>query len=59
MDAKRAKEISSSQNLISVSYNGEPIYIEHVDQSNGLATVHPLDNPTNKQSVSVAELAEQ
>ena len=59
MDAKRAIEISSSQNMISVSYNGEPIYIEHVDQSNGLATVHPLDDPTTKQSVSVAELAEQ
>lgn len=59
MDAKRANENSSSQRMISVSYNGEPIYIEHVDQSNGLATVHPLDDPTSKQSVFVAELAEQ
>ncbi|WP_019415193.1 small acid-soluble spore protein H [Paenisporosarcina sp. TG20] len=59
MDATRAQEISSSESMVSVSYNGQSVYIEHVDQSNGLATVHPLDNPTNKQSVSVTELAEQ
>jgi small acid-soluble spore protein H (minor) len=59
MDAKRAQEISSTSNMISVAYNGEPIYIEHVDQGTGTATIHPLDKPNNKQSVSVAELTEQ
>ncbi|MFC0560531.1 small acid-soluble spore protein H [Halalkalibacter alkalisediminis] len=59
MDAQRAQEISSSSNMISVQYNGQPIYIEHVDQGSGQATIHPLDDPTNKQSVSVKELTEQ
>ena len=59
MDAKRAQEISASQIMASVSFNGEPVYIEHVDQSNGQVTIHPLANPSSKQSVAVTELAEQ
>jgi len=59
MDATRAQEISSSQNMVSVSYKGEPVYIEHVDQSNGLATIHPMNDPTSKQSVSITDLTEQ
>lgn len=59
MDAKRAQEISSSPVMANVSYNGDKVYIEHVDQNNGLATIHPLDNPTTKQSISVNELKEQ
>jgi small acid-soluble spore protein H (minor) len=58
MEANRAQEISSSQNMVNVSHKGKPVYIEHVDQSSGVATVHPLDAPTNKQSVPVAELDE-
>jgi small acid-soluble spore protein H (minor) len=41
-----------------VTHNGTPIYIEHVDQQNGIATIHPLDEPNNKQSVSVTNLSE-
>ncbi|MBB6452738.1 small acid-soluble spore protein H (minor) [Salirhabdus euzebyi] len=59
MDAKRAQEIASSPGMATVTYNGENIYIEHVDQSNGLATIHPLDNPNSKQSVSIESLEEQ
>lgn len=59
MDAKRAQEISTSPSMVNVSYNGGKVYIEHVDQSNGQVTIHPLDNPTSKQSVSVTDLAEQ
>jgi small acid-soluble spore protein H (minor) len=59
MDAKRAQEISASQNMASVSFNGEAVYIEHVDQSNGQVTIHPLSNPSSKQSVAVTELVEQ
>jgi small acid-soluble spore protein H (minor) len=35
------------------------IYIEHVDQETGQATIHELDNPNTKQSVSVDSLIEQ
>jgi small acid-soluble spore protein H (minor) len=59
MNAKRAQEIASSETMVNVSYNGESIYIEHVDQQNGTATIHPLDEPTKKQSISVTSLNEQ
>ena len=58
MDAQRAQEIMSSTEMVNVTYNGEKVYIEHVDQGVGKATVHPLDNPEQKQSVSVNELME-
>jgi small acid-soluble spore protein H (minor) len=58
MDAKRAQQIADSQTMLHVTYNGNPIYIEHVDQQNGMATIHPLDEPTNKHSVSVTNLTE-
>jgi small acid-soluble spore protein H (minor) len=58
MDAQRAQEIANSQTMANVTYNGSRIYIEHVDQQNGTATIHSLDEPTNKQNVSVANLME-
>lgn len=58
MDAQRAQEISSSAIMANVTCNGEHIYIEHVDQQNGTATIHPLDKPNNKQSVPVSSLIE-
>ncbi|WP_456276737.1 H-type small acid-soluble spore protein [Bacillus sp. AK128] len=58
MDAKRTQEIASSPTMKDVYYNGEKVYIEHVDQDKGLATVHPINDPTNKLSVSVNSLEE-
>jgi small acid-soluble spore protein H (minor) len=58
MDAQRAQEISSSPVMANVSYNGARIYIEHVDQQVGTATIHPLDEPNNKQNVSISNLIE-
>jgi small acid-soluble spore protein H (minor) len=59
MDAQRAQEIASSPTMANVKYNGTQIYIEHVDQNNGTATIHSLVEPNNKQSVSVSNLIEQ
>ncbi|MCM3770169.1 MULTISPECIES: small acid-soluble spore protein H [Priestia] len=59
MDAQRAQEIADSMDMAKVIYNGKSIYIEHVDQQNGVATIHNLDEPNNKQSVSIFELTEQ
>ncbi|MBR8643881.1 small acid-soluble spore protein H [[Brevibacterium] frigoritolerans] len=59
MNAQRAEEIASSPNMVTVTYNEESIYIEHVDEQNGTATIHPLDDPIKKQSVSVTSLQEQ
>ncbi|MGM7722259.1 small acid-soluble spore protein H [uncultured Metabacillus sp.] len=58
MDVKRAQEIANSSTMANVTYNGAGIYIEHVDQQNGTCTIHPLDEPTNKQSVPVSSLVE-
>ncbi|GAE33665.1 small acid-soluble spore protein H [Halalkalibacter akibai] len=59
MDTQRAHEISSSPAMVDVLYNGERIYIEHVDQGNGMATIHPLDDPGDKYSVTVDSLTEK
>ncbi|MEQ6377992.1 H-type small acid-soluble spore protein [Bacillaceae bacterium S4-13-56] len=59
MDAQRAQDISNQQEMMPVTYNGEAIYIEHVDRVHGMATIHPLNNPGNKQSVSVTSLEEK
>jgi small acid-soluble spore protein H (minor) len=59
MDAQRAQEVADSTTMANVLYNGSKIYIEHVDQQNGMATIHSLDNPNSKQSVSVSSLIEQ
>ena len=58
MKAQRAEEIASSPNMVNVTYNEEAIYIEHVDEQNGKATIHSLKEPNNKQSVSVTSLTE-
>jgi small acid-soluble spore protein H (minor) len=59
MDAQRAQEISNSTNMANIIYNGKNVYIEHVDQENGTATIHNIDEPNNKQSVSISDLTEQ
>ncbi|MBO1511087.1 small acid-soluble spore protein H [Metabacillus bambusae] len=59
MDSKKAQEISSSSVMANVTYNGKQIYIEHVDQQKGMATIHPLDEPSKKETVSVTNLIEQ
>lgn len=58
MNAQRAQEIAFSSERANVTYNGERIYIEHVDESSGTATIHHLDELTNKQSVPVTSLEE-
>lgn len=59
MEAQRAQEISMSQEMANVVCNGKSIYIEHVDQQKGTATIHPLDEPNKKQNVSLNSLMEQ
>ena len=58
MDAQRAQQIANSPTMINVTYNGDLVYIEHVDRDKQMATIHPLDNPGMKQSVPVVKLQE-
>lgn len=58
MNKQRAQEISVSAVLANVTYNGIPIYIQHVDEENETARIYPLDKPENEQEVSLEELHE-
>lgn len=58
MDNRRAKDIASSPIMANVTYNGMPIYIESVDDNRGTANIHPLNQPNNKQEVSLTSLNE-
>ena len=58
MDTKRAREIISSQNMVNVTHNGVPVYIETIFGDNASALVHPMDQPQNQQKVSISSLVE-
>ena len=59
MDKRRAKEIASSPVMINVTHNGMPIYIENIDENSGTANIYPINQPNNKQEVSITNLIEQ
>jgi len=59
MNNQRAQEIAASPNMVDVTYNGTPIYIQHVDEKNETARIYPLDKPENEQSVPLSSLVER
>ncbi|XJZ26503.1 H-type small acid-soluble spore protein [Bacillota bacterium Lsc_1132] len=59
MDKNRAKEIVNSPNMIKVTYDGAPIYIQHVHDNDDTARIYPLDHPENEKNVPVSSLVEQ
>ncbi|MFS0723882.1 H-type small acid-soluble spore protein [Paenibacillus sp. 1P07SE] len=58
MNTTRALEIYHAKETIGVQLNGEPVWIEHVDEANGMATVQVGTRPTDTQTVSVEVLTE-
>ena len=58
MEAARAQEIVMIPDMVHVTFQGQKVFIEHVDENQELATIHPLDNPEEKLSVSVNQLVE-
>ncbi|MBB6633442.1 H-type small acid-soluble spore protein [Cohnella thailandensis] len=58
MNAQRAAEIFSSKDTIEVELEGQPVWIENVDEANGMATVQIGAKPTNTKTVSVERLKE-
>lgn len=58
MNTKRALEIYHSKEQVGVQWNGEPVWIEHVDETNGMATVQVGSRPTDVQTVAVDALTE-
>jgi small acid-soluble spore protein H (minor) len=59
MDVKRARDIYTSKDTIAVHLDGEPVWIEHVDADNGMATVQIGSRPDNTRTVGVDRLEEQ
>ncbi|ALP35723.1 H-type small acid-soluble spore protein [Paenibacillus sp. 28ISP30-2] len=59
MNVERAKAIYNSSENIAVQLEGKPIWIEHVDEANGMATVQVGSNPGNTQTVRVDRLEER
>lgn len=59
MNKQRAEEIVSSPDMVRVTYNGDPIYIQNVDDKQDTARIYPLDDPENEQSVPLNLLKEE
>lgn len=59
MDIDRAREIISSTNRIDVTYNGQSVWINSINPSNGKAFVKSLNGNNEHHQVSVSELVEQ
>ncbi|RUL52246.1 MULTISPECIES: small acid-soluble spore protein H [Lysinibacillus] len=58
MNLQRAQEITESGVIANIMYNGERVYIQHVDQEKGTARIYPLDDPEKEQEVPVENLVE-
>jgi len=58
MNKQRAQQIAASPVMADVTYNGSPIYIQHVDEENDTARVYPLDRPEDEQTVPLSSLTE-
>jgi len=58
MNKQRAQEIAASPVMANVTYEGVPIYIQHVDDNNDTARIYPLDQPENEKTVPLNSLVE-
>lgn len=58
MNTRCAQEIVESPDMVDVTYNGRPIYIQRVDEQNETARIFPLGQPENEQEVPLANLKE-
>lgn len=44
--------------MTDVTYLGEPVYIQHVNEESGIARIYPLSNPEEERDVPVNMLIE-
>jgi small acid-soluble spore protein H (minor) len=58
MDTKRAMQIYESEQTFKVQLDEDSVWIENVDESNGMATVTVGNNPINTKTVSCDRLKE-
>jgi len=58
MNVQRAQEIVASPEMIAVTYDGTPVYIQHVNTHDDTARIFPIGMPEREQNVSIANLVE-
>lgn len=59
MNLERAHEILASPTKITVTYLGEPVWIDEVDDTTRTARVTPESRPDEEKSVPVHDLVEE
>jgi small acid-soluble spore protein H (minor) len=58
MNVGRAKEIVESADMIGVTYEGEQVIIQHVDDTTRMARIYYRKNPEQERDVPVLNLIE-
>jgi small acid-soluble spore protein H (minor) len=58
MNIQRAQEIAASPVMENVEYDGDRVYIQHVDEQSETARIYPLDRPETEMDVPVRSLYE-
>jgi small acid-soluble spore protein H (minor) len=58
VNVQRAAEIAASPVMANVTFDGDRVYIQHVDEATATARIYPLDQPEREQSVPVSQLNE-
>lgn len=58
MDDKRAKEIISSPVMANVTYNGNKVYMESLDEPEKCCIIHFIDQPVVRLNVPLYSLIE-
>jgi small acid-soluble spore protein H (minor) len=58
MKLSRAQEIVESKQKIEVKYQGNPIWIDRIDEMNETVTMHLESDPERSQEVPVGQITE-
>lgn len=58
MNIQRAQEIAESSVMANVTYQGNPVYIQHVDHDKETVRIYPLNESENEIEVSINSLEE-
>ncbi|MDQ0200904.1 H-type small acid-soluble spore protein [Neobacillus ginsengisoli] len=59
MNVGRAKEIAESSEIINVTYDGNPVIIQHVDEASKMARIYSRTKPEDERDVPVLNLIEE
>ncbi|SFM01863.1 H-type small acid-soluble spore protein [Salibacterium qingdaonense] len=58
MDELRTRDIADSPVMADVTYDGTPVYIQHVDEDSQTARIYSLEYPDEELTVSLGQLME-